>query len=143
MPLLVVFALAGCGSDWNDRWETRDGTSVDETVVASGTRCADEQTVLLDLGWPLGRSWLRGGEMRQYIRDPGGSVPIGEEGGPIVTSGQGFDPDAKLPASARFSGYDRGEARLWIAADSRKFVYLVFDDRVERWPRVPVPIGCA
>ena len=134
LALLGSFVLAGCGgSDWDDPWQITDGDEVDRRIVATDTGCPDDDSavVYLNLGWPLG---ALGGE-RQYVRDPSGTIATGS--GP-------FDATAQLPGSARFSGYRRGDAELWVGSDADEFVYLVFDDHAERWPRMfdPVAFAC-
>ncbi|HEV3484144.1 MAG TPA: hypothetical protein VG106_01970 [Vicinamibacterales bacterium] len=133
VALLSSLALVGCGgTDWDDGWEAADGESIDEAIVSTGTGCPDGEVVLLHLGWPLGTPELRG-PARQYIRDPNGT---------IVTGSEPFDPTANLPSSARFSGYRRGDVELWLASDADEFVYVVFDDHTERWPRMVESFGC-
>ena len=88
----------------------------------------------------LPESWLAAGGAfhpeRQYVRDPSGGIVTG--------NGHPFDATAQLPESARFSGYRRGDAELWVGSDADEFVYLVFDDHAERWPRTfdPSSVGC-
>ena len=140
--LSSLFLLAGCGgNDWDDAWQTTDGEEVDSRIVSTSTGCPDEDeppdehdVVYLDLGWPLGARWLSNPE-RQYVRDPSGG---------IVTGSGPFDATAQLPESARSSGYRRGDAELWLGSDADEFVYLVFDDHAERWPRIvePLVFGC-
>ena len=130
---LSVLALSGCGgSDWDDAWQTTDGEEVDRRIVSTSTGCPDDgdDVVYLNLGWPLGAP-----AERQYVRDPRGR---------IVTGSGPFDATAQLPESARFSGYRGGDAELWVGPDADEFVYLVFDDHAERWPRMfdPNPIAC-
>jgi hypothetical protein len=130
LVLVAALALAGCGgSEWDNAWETPDGDEVDEKVLSTGTGCP-EDTVFLHLGWPFGTpAQLRAPPARQYIRDPSGYH---------VT---GFDANAEVPDSARFSGYRRGDAELWLGRDADEFVYVVYDDHAERWPRSGY-IGC-
>ncbi len=133
LVLVSAVALAGCGAnDWDDAWETADGEEVDERIISTGPGCASDDVVLLHLGWPLGTP-QPGGPARQYIRDPSGK---------IVTGSGPFTANAEPPDSARSSGYRRGEAELWVGPDAEEFVYVVFDDRAERWPRMADPIGC-
>jgi hypothetical protein len=132
--LLGALALAGCGgNDWDDPWQDAAGDEVAEPIISTGTGCPNDDAVLLHLGWPPGTAQLRG-LARQYVRDPSGK---------IVTGSGSFDASAKLPDSARSSGYRRGEAELWVGQDAAEFVYLVFDDHAERWPRMVEPVGCA
>ena len=133
LALLSSLFLAGCGgNDWGDAWQTAAGEDVEEAIVSTGTGCPEDDAIFLHLGWPLGTPQLLG-PARQYVRDPSGTIVSGS--GP-------FDPTAKLPDSARFSGYRRGDAELWLGSDVDEFVYLVFDDHVERWPRMVDPVGC-
>ncbi len=133
LTLLAALAFGGCGgSDWNSAWETADGERVGEHIVSTGTGCPNENVVLLHLGWPLGTPQLRG-PARQYIRDPSGN---------FVTGSGRFDANAEVPDSARFSGYRRGDVELWLGRDADEFVYLVYDDHAERWPRMTDPEAC-
>ena len=133
LGVVSVLALAGCGGhDWNEAWQSADGDDVNERIVASWTGCPEDDDVLLHLGWPPGTPQLLGAA-RQYVRD---------ENDNIVNGSRPFQRDAELPPAARFSGYRRGDAELWLAADADEFVYVVFDDHVERWPRVHDAMGC-
>lgn len=74
-------------------------------------------------------------EPRIYVRDPDGtwaapSLPFG------------FDPNVALPSGARDTGYESDAGRLFVVPDDDRFVYVVQDDRAERWPQEK-NIGCS
>ena len=68
-----------------------------------------------------------------YIRDPNGL--------PGNWKTPHYDPAATLPTKAQNRGYKSGGATLWIVPGGD--AYLVYDDHVERWPRLDPLIGCA
>jgi hypothetical protein len=77
-----------------------------------------------------------------YIRDPGGAG-IGLTGNEAVIS---YDPDTRLPANARWTGWYRDGERLYVSPSDRvrgeyRNVYVVWPDHVERLPLF-LP-GCA
>ena len=51
---------------------------------------------------------------------------------------------AQLPPGAYNTGWHRGDWYLWISpSDIDNYVYVVNEDRAERWDRTPRPIYCA
>ncbi|MBI5949557.1 MAG: hypothetical protein HY875_15565 [Chloroflexi bacterium] len=46
-----------------------------------------------------------------------------------------FDPDARLPRDAKFTGYRSGKRELWTAASDPEAVFISAGGKVERWPR--------
>lgn len=91
----------------------------------------------MHIGWPIGTVAGHASDTRQYVRDPNGALQ------PIKLKST-FDSHAALPDDAVFSGYGTGKAELWTSpADVDSAVYLVFRDRVERWPRLDPMIACA
>jgi hypothetical protein len=123
---------------WEQPWVDARDKDVPESVITthSGPRhCQWESAVFLYIGWPLGRA-EQIGHRRQYLRDPEGLlseyvlVPL--------------DLSATLPTDARYSGYHRGEAKLWVSkSEADEAVYIVRADQVERWPRTTEDIACA
>ena len=138
----VLLSLSACtgivGSEWDGSWRDREGREVPEDVISTHngpTHCDWESAVFLQVGWPLGER-RSPGRYRMYVRDPDGlfreelRVP--------------FDPEVELPRTARYTGYHRDNAELWISpADADEAVYVVRDGRAERWPRPWKPFGCA
>lgn len=116
-----------------------DGRRLTLDVVEGPNECELDDVVVMTMGWPVGEpATFKSGEFRQYVRDPGGHL---RGWGPIAGS---FDPDAPLPADAGYSGYHRGAWQLWISeSQAARYVYLVSDERAERWPRFRGRIACA
>lgn len=71
---------------------------------------------------------------RAYVRDPEGDARDLWKA-PYLRHGQ-------VPTDARFSGYRRDGAGLWLAADGNA-AYVKRGNDVEQWPRVSPGIGCA
>ena len=140
---LVVLAVAGCFAaerdEWEQQWKNREGRSVPAEVLTAyrgPEHCDWESTVFLSVGWPLGTRAPNVGRARQYVRDPEGKFA-----GHLRSR---YDSDAELPRKARYTGYHLDDVELWISpSDSSKAVYLVYTDRVERWPRTKGLIACA
>jgi hypothetical protein len=135
---LVSLLTAGCGTvagvDWGDSWTDAQGDDAPKEVIQStlgATHCDWESVVFLYVRWP-GRT-----QRMLYVRDPDGKTGTDS----YKTT---FDRSISLPRSARFSGYRRGDVELWMSEDAvGREVYLVFSDRVERWPRANPEFGCA
>jgi hypothetical protein len=77
----------------------------------------------------------------QYVRDEKGRV--------VEQSNVTYDPSAMLPQDARFTGWRRGDAELWVsplefdeidAFQVFRNIYIVHPDSVERLPHFG--IGC-
>lgn len=108
-------------------WTDRDGHRVPTTEVSStaGAEHCDWQSAhFLDLG--------RYG--RQYARDPRGVLP------PEALTAA-YDPDVRMPADARDTGYRYGDRRLWLTPD-RSTAYVRTSDGVEAWPATTSRFGC-
>jgi hypothetical protein len=132
----VAVLLAGCGGrDWSERWRDADGSAVQERVVSTGEGVECVEGVFLYVGWPLGTRFDTWQSARTYVRAPGGELSR-ETLGPL-------DTDATLPEGARNTGYHLGDVQLWFGRDARKAAYLVEAEKVERWPRLIEPFGCA
>jgi hypothetical protein len=90
----------------------------------------------LQLGWPLGTDY-RDTSVRQYVRDPQNELPShwNLEGA--------YKADVRLPAAALYSGHSTDGVQLWVdpQADD-EHLYLVFRERVERWPRAEPIVAC-
>jgi len=71
-----------------------------------------------------------------YTRDPEGVLP--------GKSAVDFSDQVALPADAVYTGYHRGGVELWVLPSTvAQEVYVVYGERVERWPR-PTGFGlCA
>lgn len=98
---------------------------------------ADGMTpVFLYLAWPLGSSTTYTlHQYRSFVRDPEGAYSNELQAR--------FDPDAVLPADASATGFNRGKWELWTNPSDQESVYLVSDERVERWPRDHEEKGCS
>jgi hypothetical protein len=134
----VVVLLAGCGGrDWNEGWRDGEGTVVPENVVSTGKPECVDNAVFLYVGWPLGTpgAYDTFDSAREYVRAPDGLHWMETVGA--------LDTDATLPQSARNTGYHLGDLQLWLGRDAHKAAYLVEGSKVERWPRLVEPIGCA
>lgn len=122
------------GDSPGPQWFDRDRRPLDRIKVVSSLNgpehCGWERAVLLHVQWPPGAD-----ERRQYARDPVGV--LGRSG---LT--KRFDPDAELPNGATATGYHTQDVELWLADGHGDYAYLVFEEHVERWPRVVPPVGC-
>jgi hypothetical protein len=143
-PLLAVAVLAlfaaGCGgTDWSAEWTDRRGEEVPDSILVTyrgDEHCDWQSAVFLDVGWPLGTRHTTAADARRYVRDPEGLFPellLAE-----------FDGDAELPRDARFTGYRRGDAELWLSpTEADRALFVVRGDVIERWPRTRDVLGCA
>jgi hypothetical protein len=137
---VLVIAVVGCGGlDWDDAWVDAQGRRVSEDVIVSyrgAGHCDWESAVFLELAWPVGHPQPTFAGKRLYVRDADGRFADNLE--------STFEDDATLPAEARFSGYRRDDAELWISpSEAHTEVYIVRGERVERWPRAREVIACA
>ncbi len=117
-------------------------------VVDGADDCGLDSGTFLIMSWPPGTvsrgetfDDFRRGRAREYIRDPEGVIrKLG-----LWKFASTFDPDAKLPPDASPTGFHKGPWQLWISPSNDRAVYLVTDDKVERWPRAHVKrqFGCA
>ncbi len=85
-------------------------------------------------GYTSSISWLRG----SYLQNWTGSQES-------VTGT--FEAETTLPPGAVFTGWERGNDRLWVnpadesSPGTYRYLYVVRPDRVERWPRAT--FGCS
>ncbi len=91
-----------------------------------------ERTGAEHCGWEMVRTLTLGG--RQYVRDPEGVL------GDRPLEGR-YDPSAVLPSDAASTGHHRGERALWLSAD-RRFLFVVDQSTVERWPASTLTLAC-
>ena len=70
---------------------------------------------------------------RSYFRDPKHLLPFG--------AGRTYDGSGRLPADAVDTGYRRGRAQLWMAADHSAVFVVTASGRVERWARGMIACG--
>ncbi|MEX0783129.1 MAG: hypothetical protein WD557_10795 [Dehalococcoidia bacterium] len=130
--------LAACGGDDQllSEWHDASGADVPRSTVISYR--GDEHCETENIWWiALDRGPESDGG--QYVRDPSGvldSLHLPE----MPTPGT-FAEQTQLPGDAVPSGYHTEEAELWLEPDGSA-VYLVFEDRIERWPRTPMGGGC-
>ena len=123
--------------DYIHRWTTEEGCDVrlDILMTRQGKNaCGGERVADIVMGTPLGQP-PDSSSARIYIKDPGNVFQDDR-------TSQGYDPDANLPAVARDSGYRQDGAELWTVPDEPRYIYLVSDDHVERWPQDETPPGC-
>ena len=121
------------------RWTNADGCPVRLDIVMTRPwpdHCGGGDVADIVIGWPLGSSHDDRRPYRIFVRDPQNVL-----GDPQVSAA--FDDDGELPADAVDTGYRQAEAELWMRPNDDAFVYLVFADRVERWPGDARPSGCA
>jgi hypothetical protein len=126
-------------------WYDAEGTPLpsDEPFVMTVWRgpehCDWEDALFLQLAWPLG------GELEdpidthsyQFVRWTGDEFAPSD----FATT---FDADAKLPARAYDTGYQREGWHLWVSDNRiKQAVWLVRGDVVERWPASKYEIACA
>jgi hypothetical protein len=105
-------------------------------LIAGPEHCGWERTLLLTVGWPLGRPAHTSDQARQYVRDPENVVPERLLGV--------FEPSTVLPSDAQFTGLRYGSDELWVSnGDVGEAVYLVRGGVVERWPRATELLTCA
>ncbi|MDP8956088.1 MAG: hypothetical protein M3N24_03900 [Actinomycetota bacterium] len=127
----------------------RSATRLVLKVVAGPDACGLGGMTFLTMAWPPGTVVraptfhdFRRGRAREYIRDPDGAI---QKLGPWTLAAT-FDPEANLPPDASPTGFHKGPWQLWISpSDADRAIYLVTDDKVERWPRAHVKrqIACA
>ncbi len=140
--LAVVLALlmgvaCSSGSGFVGAWEDAEGRKLPDGVpggeplvlhvLAGAEHCGWQSAVFLYVAWPIGKPTETAAHIRQYIRDPKGVV--------APELAKEFDADAILPEDARSTGFHREEWELWVSpSQGERYVYLVNDDDVERWP---------
>jgi hypothetical protein len=143
-PLLAVAAASvfagGCGgTDWGGHWTDGRGEEVPDSVLVTyrgAEHCDWQSAVFLITGWPLGTQHATAAGARMYVRDPEGLFPD------LLLAT--FDAETELPHEARFTGYRRGDAELWISpAEAGRAIFIVRGDDAERWPRARRVFACA
>lgn len=121
-------------------WHDTEGRAVSGeviNVIRGADHCGWQSVAFLHVGWPLGTEAQSSTQMRQYVRDPQGVLPPG-----IIPPT--LELAADLPADAAPSGYVADRLELWISpSEVDQAVYLVVEDRTERWPRAEEVIACA
>ncbi|MDQ4025286.1 MAG: hypothetical protein M3217_07330 [Actinomycetota bacterium] len=123
-------------ADYLGRWGTADGCDVRlDVVMTRRGGCYGGETADLLMGWPFGSS-SEDGDARTYVRDPDNVF------GDAATSA-GFREDSGLPPDARDTLLRQyGSPQLWLVPGDDSFVYLVYQDRTERWPLDESPPAC-
>ncbi len=119
--------------DWRQyadyRTWTRDGCLVRIDVLADrpGPDHCDYGSVrVIITGDPMGERYTNDGDDIEYVRDPRNRMGLADA----------LDLDSTLPDTAMETGYrSEGEA-IWLDPLDPLSLYLVTDDRVEKWPRV-------
>lgn len=120
------------------RWHNSAGCPVRLDVLmlrapGSDHHCAPWPPELVT-GVPLGTSHAEG-PARIYVRSADESWVD-----PRVTDE--FSADAVLPQAAVDTGYHRDGQHLWVLPDDDSYIFLVSEDRTERWP-LSAERGCA
>jgi hypothetical protein len=106
------------------------------------THCGWGRLVFLVISWPLGTkvpgAFMSDPKTRMFVRlSTTGDLPASH-------FASTFDGSAALPANARDTGYHRNGWHLWVVDRAIEWaVWLVHDDRVERWPAATESIACA
>ena len=145
---LALTACSGPGQEFLGPWVGPSGERVgtdyrsDEGFTMDSYRGAEhcnwEAAVFLEVAWPPGSVFHAGDDSsetsitRVYVRDPNDVFDY---------DAGGFSSDAGLPYDAQSTGFKRGSWELWTSESSDGHIFLVSDDRVERWPRSET-IGC-
>jgi hypothetical protein len=118
-------------------WTDSNGCLVRVDVLAERpgpAHCGFEDTRVLMVGMPLGSPYTSLATTRRYVRDPKGSYGMPE-------LAAGFEPNAKLPNSARDTGFRLGDSQLWHDPEDTAVIYLRRPSSIERWP-LGNPPGC-
>jgi hypothetical protein len=145
---LTAIVLVACGeaSPVIGPWEDRaghvlpDGTdrlndfALVVHVFSGHEHCGWTSITFMHLAWPPGKRVTSFDHVRQFMRDPNGAY-----GGPGLSGS--LDLRAELPADAQNTGFHQEGWTLWVDPEG-DFVYLVSDNRVERWPRADPPVLC-
>lgn len=121
------------------RWTTSEDCAVRLDIIMTRRgpdACGGAKVADILIGWPLGSSHDEHRPYRIFIRDPENVFGDSE-------TAAGFDADGERPADAVDTGYRQEGAELWMRPDDDAFLYLVYADRVERWPHDPNPVVCA
>jgi hypothetical protein len=123
------------------RWTTEDGCAVRLDILMrrqGDEACGGSRVADILMGWPLGRSHDKPRPHRIFVRDP--SDVFGDE-----ATSEAFVEDAELPKEATDTGFRQQEdgAQLWMVDGNDSFTYVVYEDRIERWPLDESPPGCA
>lgn len=139
VAVLTLFAAACGGTDWGAEWTNSRGEEVPDSVLVThhgAEHCGWQSAVFLSVGWPLGTPRPTVAGTRLYVRDPEGLFPE------LLLAA--FDADAELPPDARFTGFRRGEAELWLSpSEADRALFVVRGDKVEGWPRAREVFACA
>ena len=77
-----------------------------------------------------------------YVQDP----PAGFRSLDTGFEPLSYDPAARLPTDAQYTGWHRGLSALWVSPSERVDgrylnIYIRYPDHIERWPEYP--FGCA
>lgn len=152
----ACLGVSACGAievptqEFTSSWTAPDGAPADRgprefevRAMAGSDHCEWGSVVFLTVAWPPGTTYMGGPdapETRQYVRDAHGDL----SGAAERLRGE-LDLDAELPDAAEDTGYvSAGGAELWINPEKAEtHIYVVVEDKVERWPRAEPPIACA
>lgn len=121
------------------RWLNAEGCPVRLDIIMTRrgpNACGGMRVADVLMGWPLGSSHQNPHPARIFVRDP--HNVLGD-----VRISDAFDGNAEVPDDALDTGYRQGDAELWMRPGDDAFIYLVYGDRVERWPHDATPTGCA
>lgn len=115
------------------RWCDADGKGrrIEDAQLALVTRypCNRARAAVLTIGLSLGMP-IDPLARNEFVRDPAGDFLAQ---GWITAP---FEPAAKLPADAAYTGWTNGNIELWISpSDLANAIYVRVGDAMERWPR--------
>ena len=123
----------GHAEDYRQRWQTADGCEVRLDVVMTRTgSCYGPATGVVVMGWPFGTAR----DERAYVRDPGNVFGDSRVAG-LVREETALPPDARDTLLRQY-----GTPQIWLVPGDDSFVYMVYADRIERWPLDPSPPDC-
>lgn len=121
------------------RWTTAKGCPVRLDVIMTRRgpdACGGANVADILMGWPVGSSHQKPHPYRIFVRDP--HNVFGDS-----RISRAFEEDTELPSDAVDTGYRQGGMELWMRRHDDAFIYLVDEDKVERWPNDDTPPGCA
>jgi hypothetical protein len=113
------------GNHWTQIWTDRDGDRIDTRTLHSSPGAAH-------CNWESATFLFVDNAKRWYIRDPEGVI---SRRGLLAK----YRPQAKLPKTAKDTGYRRAGMKLYLSDDA---AYVRYADRTEAWPRAKAGWGC-
>lgn len=134
----LILILAACDQP---SWKITDGERPPKGTISMLTpddHCGWESTTFLYIGIPFGSIKETGRNSHLYISDP--ENVFANEADHFLTT---YDPDTTLPADAKYTGYIREGVEFWISdTEILSAVYMVDDEKIERWPKADPQLAC-